>query len=223
MPLIRIFQFAVLLTWAIVTLAQSDQSPQSLPTGLRIPATLKAGLSSQKAKAGDIVTLDCFVDVHGKDGKVVIPAHAALTGVVTQAKPFGETGQPAVLAFAVQSAEWKGSHANLSAAVFGVLALSRPYKPGFSTMGPRDEYYLEQTLRGFSTKGEMVEDVPAATLRRQPSLDIFDDRRINGTPIMHLSLSTDPAIRTYFTSDKQDVELPKEYFVVLLNGMKVVQ
>ena len=69
----------------------------------------------------------------------------------------------------------------------------------------------------------MVEEVPAATLPHQPSLDVLDFRKPGRPPIMQLTLSTDPAIRTYFTSDKNDVELPKEYLVVLLNGMKVVR
>jgi hypothetical protein len=216
----QILQLTVLVTWAVVSLGQTGQSAPSLPTGLRIPATLKASLSSQKAKVGDTVMLDCFVDVHGKDGKVVIPAHAALTGVVTQANPFRGMGQPAILAFAAQSVEWKGGHGTLDAAVFGVLAASGPYKPGFR---PRNEYYFDQWLLGFGTRGETVEEVPAATLRHQSSLDIVDNRTVGMRPIMQLTLSTDPAIRTYFTSDQQNVELPKEYLVVLLNGMKVVQ
>lgn len=40
---------------------------------------------------------------------------------------------------------------------------------------------------------------------------------------MEIKLSTDAAIRTYFTSDKHDVELLREFLVVLLNGMKAVQ
>jgi hypothetical protein len=46
---------------------------------------------------------------------------------------------------------------------------------------------------------------------------------ITADRLMELQLSTDPAVRTYFTSDKRDVELPREFLVVLLNGMKVVQ
>ena len=93
---------------------------------------------------------------------------------------------------------------------------------------------MAQTLRGSTTEGEMVEDVRAATLRHQASLEIVDNRTVNWTPgsplvttptstIMELKLSTDASVRTYFTSDKHEVELPREFLVVLLNGMKVAQ
>jgi len=138
------------------------------------------------------------------------------------------------LAFAVQRAEWKGGQGTLDATVFGVLALSDFRKPGFSSVGSKEEYEIEQPMRGSTTQAEMVEDIRAATLRHQASLDIVDNRTIHWTPgapliamptskIMELQLSTDPAIRTFFTSEKHDVELPKEFLVVLLNGMKVVQ
>jgi hypothetical protein len=205
-----------------------------LPTGLRIPATLKTSLSSQKAKVGDTIKLDVFSGVHGKDGKIVIPAHATLTGAITQVTPFHGAGQPAVLAMAVQSVEWKGGQGSLDAAVFGLLALTDFRKPSFGAIGSSGEYEMEQPLRGSTAQGEMVEDVRAATLRHQASLDIVDNRTVSWTPgfplvvtptlkIMELKLSTDASVRTYFTSDKHDVELPKELLVVLLNGMKVVQ
>jgi hypothetical protein len=41
-----LFAFMALLMCAPISLAQSDQSKPRLPTGLRIPATLKASLSS---------------------------------------------------------------------------------------------------------------------------------------------------------------------------------
>jgi hypothetical protein len=230
----QLFAISMLLVCAPAALCQLDNSGAKLPTGLRIPATLKASLSSQKAKSGDPIKLDVTAAVHGKDGKVVIPAHATLTGTITQVAPFHGADQPAVLAFSVQRADWKGGQGMLDAAVFGLLALSDFRKPGFSAMGAKDEYELEQPLRGATDQGEMVEDVRAATLRHAPSLDIVDNRTVNWTPgtplssfspvrIMELKLSTDPAVRTYFTSDKRDVELPREFLVVLLNGMKVVQ
>jgi hypothetical protein len=225
---------ALLAAGAPIALAQSDQSLAKLPTGLRIPATLMTGLSSRTAKVGDTFKLDVFTAVHGKDGKVVIPAHATLTGAITQVTAFRGASQPAVLAFAVQRAEWKGNQNSLDAAVFGVLALTDFRKPGHGDIGPAEEYEMEQPLRGSTTTGEMVENVSAATLRHQPSLEIVDNRRvtsIGGSPsivmptskIMELRLLTDAAVRTCFTSDKQDVELPREFLVVLLNGMKVVQ
>jgi hypothetical protein len=223
----------VLLIFAFYAMAQDRSSPK-LPSGLRIPATLKASLSSDEAKPGDTIKLDVFSAVHGKDGKVVIPAHATLAGTVTQAIAFHGAGQPAILAFAVQRAEWKGGGGTLDAAVFGVLAISDFRKPGFAAIGPKDEYEMAQPLRGATNQGEKVEDVDAATLRHEPALDIVDNRTLNwvpGTPmssitpvrLMELKLSTDPAVRTYFTADKRDVELPREFLVVLLNGMKVVQ
>lgn len=230
----QLFACIPLLMSAAICLAQSDQSKPGLPAGLRIPATLKASLSSQKAKVGDTIKLDVLAAVHGKDGRVVIPAHATLTGTVTQAIPFHGAGQPAVLALAVQRAEWKGSQGSLDAAVFGVLALSDFRKPGSGGIGPNEEFEMGQTLRGSTTEGEMVEDVRAATLRHQASLEIVDNRTVNWTPgsplvatptstIMELKLSTDASVRTYFTSDKHEVELPREFLVVLLNGMKVAQ
>jgi len=238
----RLSAFMALMMWALNCLAQSDQGVARLPTGLRIPATLQANLSSQKARVGDPIKLDVFSAVHGKDGKIVIPAHATLTGVITQVVPFHGEAQPAVLSFAVQSAEWKGGGGSLDAAVFGVLALTDFRKPGANkAMGAKEEYQLEQTLRGYAAQGEMVEDVPAATLRHQDSVDIVDYRDPNWIPgaaavrdpkvepmkatakVMELKLSTEAKARTFFTSAKHDVELPKEYLVVLLNGMKVVQ
>ncbi|MGA7379709.1 MAG: hypothetical protein WBX03_02565 [Terriglobales bacterium] len=224
----------IALLIAPLSLLSQDQNGPKLPSGLRIPATLKASLSSQKAKPGDTIKLDVFSAVHGKDGKVVIPSHATLTGTVTQAVPFHGAEHPGILAFAVQRAEWKGGQGTLDAAVFGVLAISDFRKPGFAAIGPKDEYEMAQPLRGATNQGEKVEDVDAATLRHEPALDIVDNRTLNwvpGTPmssitpvrLMELKLSTDPAVRTYFTAEKSDVELPREFLVVLLNGMKVVQ
>jgi hypothetical protein len=223
----------MLLILAVTVMAQNQNGPR-LPSGLRIPATLKASLSSQKAKPGDTIKLDVFSAVHSKEGKVVIPAHATLIGTVTQASAFHGADHPAILAFSVQRVEWKGGQGVLDAAVFGVLAISDFRKPGFAAIGPKDEYEMAQPLRGATNQGEKVEDVDAATLRHDPALDIVDDRTLNwvpGTPmssitpvrLMELKLSPDPAVRTYFTADKQDVELPREFLVVLLNGMKVVQ
>jgi hypothetical protein len=234
MPHCRLGAFIALMTCAFISLAQSDQSTPRLPSGLRIPATLKASLSSQKARVGDTIKLDVCTAIHGKDGKVLIPAHATLTGTITQVTPFHGAAQPAVLALSVQSAEWKGGQGSLDAAVFGLLALTDFRKPAFSAMGAKDEYEMEQPLRGSTTTVEMVEDVRAATLRHEASLDIVDNRTISWasghhlvssptSTIMELNLSADAAVRTYFTSDKHDVELPKEFLVVLLNGMKVVQ
>jgi hypothetical protein len=229
----QLFGTIALLVSTLSTQGQ-DQSGQKLPSGLRIPATLKTSLSSDKAKPGDTIKLDVFSAVHGKDGKVLIPAHATLTGTVTQASAFHGADHPAILAFAVQRAEWKGGQGMLDAPVFGVLALSDFKQTGFAAIGPKDEYEMAQFLRGITTQGETVEGIRAATLRNDVSLDIGDQRTLNwvpGTPlsststgaIMKLQLSTDPAVRTYFTADKRDVELPREFMVVLLNGMKVVQ
>jgi hypothetical protein len=224
----------VLFLLFAISACDAQSGPVKFPTGLRIPATLKASLSSARAKAGDLVKLDVFVAVHGKDGKLLIPAHATLSGVVTQAAPFHGSGQPALLAFAISQVEWKGGSGTLDAAVFGVLGLSDFRRPGSGIIDPRIEYELEQPMRGSTTQVELVEDVRAATLRHQASLDLVDNRTVSADPggpatvvpsskIMELKLSTDPAVRTVFTSDKHDVELPKEFMVVLLNGMKVVQ
>lgn len=233
MPRRQLLVTVAFLIGTLSALAQ-DQSGPKLPSGLRIPATLKASLSSGKAKPGDSIKLDVFSAVHGKDGRVVIPAHATLTGTVTQASAFHGADHPGILAFAVQRAEWKGGQGTLDAAVFGVLAISDFRKPGYAAIGPKDEYEMAQPLRGATDQGEKVEDVDAATLRHGPALDIVDNRTLNwvpGTPLssitpvrlMELKLSTDPAVRTYFTAEKSDVELPREFLVVLLNGMKVVQ
>jgi len=189
MRLFQLFVISIVLVYVPASLCQSDNSGPKLPTGLRIPATLKTSLSSQKAKLGDTIKLDVSAAVHGKDGKVVIPAHATLTGTITQVSAFHGADRPAVLAFAVQRADWRGGQGSLDAAVFGLLALSDFRKPGFSAMGAKEEYEMEQPLRGATTEGEMVEDVRAATLRHAPSLDIVDNRTLNwvpGTPLLYL-------------------------------------
>lgn len=222
--------FALLALCVPVALAQSDQSLPKLPNGLRIPATLKSGLSSQKSKVGNPVKLDVYAAVHGKDGKVMIPAHATLTGTVTQVSPFGGAGKRAALAFAVQRADWKGGQGSLDAAVFGVLAIPDFRKVGFGTISPKDDLDRSQVLRGSAEQGEIVEDLRTVTLRHQDSLDVVDCRilsEIHDTylahKVMELDISTDPVVRTYFASDKEDVVLSGYFFVVLLNGMKVVQ
>src|SRR5215472_6414494 len=92
--------FLALLGSALFFPAQSGQNETSLPTGWRIPATLKSSLSSQKAKVGDTIKLDVVTAVHGKDSRmVVIPAHTALIGTITQASPFHGASQPAQTSF----------------------------------------------------------------------------------------------------------------------------
>jgi hypothetical protein len=169
----RLLGVIALLSLTLSAIAQ--ESGPKLPSGLRIPATLKASLSSQKAKPGDTIKLDVFSAVHGKDGKVVIPAHATLTGTVTQASAFHGADHPGVLAFAVQRAEWKGGQGTLDAAVFGVLAISDFRRPAFVATGSKGEYETSQRLRGVTNQGEKVEDVDATTLRHETKLDLVDN------------------------------------------------
>src|SRR5262249_32936039 len=153
-------------------------------------ATLKASLSSGKAKVGDMIKLDVAAAVRGKDHKVIIPAHATLTGIVTQAIPYHGAGQPSMLAIAVQGAEWRGGEGRLRAPVFGVMAMTDFRKQGSSAIGPNEEYGMSQPLRGGTTEVEAVEDIQAATLRHQISLNIVDQRTIDwvpGTPLSSYS------------------------------------
>lgn len=216
--------------------ARSDQVPTKLPNGLRIPATLKGKLSSEKSKVGDRIRLDIFEAVHGKDGKVLISAHATLTGVVTQTISFKGSWQPAELAFEVQAAEWKESKGSLDAAGFGVLAVPDFKQLHFNSGNPQNMFEVSQRLCGSGTQGEMVEGQRAVTLRHQDfvavidcqilyqmaAVDVPSDAR-QADIVMELRISNDPAVRTYFTSAKHDVELPPEFFVVRLNGMKVIR
>jgi hypothetical protein len=202
--------------WIIVSAQDSGPAGAALPTGLRIPAILRTSISSNKSRVGDPVRLEVVADVHDKTGNVVIHRHANLFGKVTYAVPYERNKQPASLSFAADRGEWKHQSFALDAAIFGVYALASD-----------------------SPKGEKVEDVAMATLRNSDAINIINstvmyDLGGGGFPlgpahdisvhsvIMQLRIVTDPAVRTAFVNDKQDIEF-QSFLVLLLNGMKVVQ
>jgi hypothetical protein len=187
-----------------------------LPTGLRVPAILKSLLSSKKSKLGDPVHLEVVVDVHDKNGAVVMPRHAKLCGRVTSVVRYEKNKQPAMLAFVVESAEWKDHSATLDAPVFGTDVVATD-----------------------AQKGEMVDGIRAATLRHADSLNlvstetIYESRLSGNVPqalhdatvqstVMQLKLFPDAAITSAFVKNDGDLELHDGFLVVLLNGMKVV-
>jgi hypothetical protein len=196
---------------------QNSPIDQTLPHGLRIPAVLDTSLSSDKSKVGDPVRLDVVADVHDKEGKVVLPRHAKLTGKVTYVARYEKNKQPAMLSFFVDRAEWKGRSAMLDAPVFGINVTVTD-----------------------SQKAEGVEGLAMATLRHTDTVNLVSrarmyDFRLSGNvpqalhdnvvssrPIMQLVLVPNPVIRTAFVKKDGDMELHSD-LLVLLNGMKVVQ
>jgi hypothetical protein len=213
-----VFSLVLFSLSSVFSFALDQTSPAAqLPTGLRIPATLKTSLSSKKAKVGDPVRLEVVVDVHDKTGAVAIPKRATLYGKVTSVVPYEKKKQPATLSFVVDRAEWKGQTVALDGAVFGT-----------------------DVRASDSKKSEVVEGVRVATLRtgdtlNLTSLDVMLQLRLDGdapmedhdqairSVIMQLKIVADPAIRTAFVSDKGDVDLHSNYLIVLLNGMKLVE
>jgi hypothetical protein len=198
---------------------QAQQVPgvaiDKLPNGLRIPAILKSSLSSQKSKVGDAVRLEVVADVHDKNGAVIIPRHSELNGRVTYVVQHEKNKQPAMLSFFVERVKLRNGWAALDAPVFGT-----------------DVWATD------SEKGEIVEGIRAATLRHQEPLNLVNrmlmyDFRLSGNVpqsvhdttmsriIMQLKLSPDGNIRAAFVKEDGDLELPREFLVVLLNGMKV--
>ena len=192
----------------------SGPAEAHLPSGLRIPAILKTSLSSNKSKVGDPVRLEVMVDVHDQAGNVVIPRHANLFGKVTYVAPYKKKKQPAGLSFAVDRGEWKHQSVTLDAAIFGMDATASD-----------------------SPKAETVEGIPMATLRSSDTLNVTSsaimyDFRGDGPQVLHddtlrtvvmqLKIVPDPAIRTAFVNDKDNIEF-RSFLVLLLNGMRVVQ
>jgi hypothetical protein len=201
--------------WLMVFPQDSGPAGAALPTGLRIPAILRTSISSNKSKVGDPVRLEVIADVHDKTGNVVIHRHTNLFGKVTYAMPYERNKQPASLSFAADRGEWKHQSFALDAAIFGVDASASD-----------------------SPKAETVEGMAMATLRGSDSLNITNSTLMYDlgggagprashditlhSVIMHLRIVTDPAVRTAFVNDKQDIEF-QSFLVLLLNGMKVVQ
>jgi hypothetical protein len=207
---------------ALICLGAYGQTSQpgsvvKVPNGLRIPAILSSQLSSKKSKLGDSLQLETVSDVHDGNGVVILPRHSKLYGRITYVASHQGKGHPAMLSFAVDRAEFHGRSVSLDAAVFGTYA------------GMTD-----------SKIGEVVEGIGVATLRHTDSLNLVEttlmyDFRLPGnvpqavhdarlkTVVMQLKIMPNPATRTAFVKDDGEIELNKEFLVVLLNGMRVVE
>ena len=98
-----IYATLLLLLLQLPTLAHGQNS---------IYAELKNELSSNRSRTGQRVTMVVLEDVRAEDGTVAIPARAKLTGQVTIATKHSR-GNPAALAFVLQSASWKGRTVDL--------------------------------------------------------------------------------------------------------------
>jgi hypothetical protein len=220
------FCLSILLS-SVTSLAQQNPaagqvvSTQKIPNDLRIPAILKANLSSKKSKVGDLVKLEVAADVHDPSGAVVIPRYARLTGRVTSVVRYEKKKQPATLSFTVERAEWKEHAAELNAPVYGVALVATD-----------------------SNQGEEIEGIRAATLGVERSLNIVNtetqaDTRVgyagasgyahairdskSYTIIMQLKSVPDAATRSAFVKEDGDLQVPSELLIVLLNVMKTGQ
>ena len=110
----------MVLLCSTLALGQMAASGNALPDQTKVRAEMKKDAESKKAKVGDEVRLEVVDDVKVADGAVLIPKKSKLTGKVTAAQPFDKkSGQPAVLAILVTSAETPSGPVAMNAIVAG--------------------------------------------------------------------------------------------------------
>jgi hypothetical protein len=201
--------------------ALASQPPaEKLPGELRIPAILKTTLSTKKSKVGDPVKLEVSADVRDAHGVVLIPRHARLTGRVTKAIRYKKNDQAAMLSFVVERAEWRDRSAILDAPVYGAEVLETDLRQGetvgdmqFATLGVSDPLNIVDTQVMSDTRSGSVGAGYAHAVR---------DAAFH-TKLMQLQRVPDPEVRSLFMKLDGDFQVPSEFVVVCLNGMKGTQ
>jgi len=88
-----------------------------LGVGTKIDVAANDTLSSRTAKTGDTFTAHVVEDVTNAQGKVVIPAGAAVTGTITAVKPAPNPNTPGTLTVAITSVTVHGNSYPIEAAV----------------------------------------------------------------------------------------------------------
>jgi hypothetical protein len=88
-----------------------------LGVGTKIDVAANDTLSSRTAKAGDTFTAHVVEDVTNAQGKVVIPAGAAVSGTITAVKPAPNPNTPGTLTVAITSVTVHGNSYPIEAAV----------------------------------------------------------------------------------------------------------
>ncbi len=93
------------------------------PAGITtIYAEVKGTISSDRSHPGDRIELVVLEDWREKDGHLLIPAKAKLTGkVVLATRHRGK--QPGALSFVVENSEWRGGSMPLHATVQSVVVM----------------------------------------------------------------------------------------------------
>lgn len=108
--------------FSVVVLLLAQVMMTTPPSDRTIYAELKKPLSSDHSHVGERVELEVLEDWRDKDGHVLIPAKAKLTGKVVAA--FKHRGkQPGSLSFVVEDGEWRGGSRPLHASVQSVVVM----------------------------------------------------------------------------------------------------
>jgi len=217
------FSLSILFLPAFITAQQnSSASPATaaanFPGDIRIPAILKVTLSSKKSKVGDPVKLQAAIDVRDDKGALILPRHTKLYGRVTQVVRYEKKKQAAILSFVVERAEWKDHSILLDAPVYGADVLATDSSHGemigefkAATLGVDDPLNIVNT--------EMQADTRVGVVGASGYAHAIRDSKFQRR-IMQLERVPDPAIRSAFIKDDGDLQLPSEFVVVLLTGMK---
>jgi hypothetical protein len=88
-----------------------------LGVGTKIDVAANDTLSSRTAKTGDTFTAHIVEDVQNAQGKVVIPAGAAVSGTITAVKPAPNPSTPGTLTVAITSVTVRGQSYPIEASV----------------------------------------------------------------------------------------------------------
>jgi hypothetical protein len=216
------FCLSTLLCSPVITGQQSSPvqaaAATKFPSDIRIPAILKVTLSSKKSKVGDPVKLEAAIDVRDDKGALILPRHTRLTGRVTQVVRYEKKKQAAMLSFVVEQAEWKDHSTVLDAPVYGADVLATDSSQGemiggfrAATLGVNDPINIVNTEIQADTRVGVVGASGYAHAIRDSK---FQQR------VMQLERVPDPTIRSAFIKNDGDLQLPSEFIVVLLTGMK---
>jgi len=96
-----------------------------LGAGTKIDVAANDTLSSRTAKTGDTFTAHVVEDVKNAQGKVVIPAGAAVSGSITAVKPAPNPNTPGTLTVAITSVTVHGNSYPIEAAVDSIETIHK--------------------------------------------------------------------------------------------------
>jgi len=139
---------------ALVLLLVAQVRTYQSPTELSILAQVEKTIASNRSHPGDHIELLVLEDCRNKDGLVLIPAKAKLTGRVVLVTKHRNT-DPGVLSFLIEKSDWPGGSRPLHATLDQLVVMGVERSPA-----PESPILRGQNSGGATGTSETMEPVP---------------------------------------------------------------